>query len=287
MEAAAARGNFTGGWDERALFLDNVKNGKIRILINIESLYDYFINKKSIQRIVSFILATNFLYVRFHTFKNLVGYSIEKSYILKHSYQENEICFIKNYRYNGIDFNFYYMADYIDNGVLCDVKNVNKTYRKKNIEIMRIVSFLYDADANCVFCNGSEGDCYVVSIKKNSVKYDIENFLRDVYDEIKTRTDFYCYKIKYNNSVVCYDKDTLVFKDPYKLWCKNCDNSVIFNSYLVKDVNSLSKIDVFSSSFFDACDSKIILPAISTATDFNESAVLLSLLQGNKKICII
>lgn len=288
MEATAVRENvITVGWKERALFLDNVKNGKISLFINIESLYDYFNNAKSIKSIVSYILATNFLFVRPYTFKNLAGYSIEKSYISRHSYKENDICFVKNYRYKGIDFNFYYVADYLDGDVLCDVKNVNERYRERNIEIMRIVSFLYNADTSCVFCNLCLDYCDVVFIKKNSVRYNIESFLRDVYYQIKIRSDFYCYKIKYNSSVVCDDKDTLVFTNPYKLSCDNCNHSVIFNSYVVKDVSSLSYSDVISSNFFSACDSKIILPALSTATDFNESAVLLSLTQDNKKISII
>jgi hypothetical protein len=288
MEAVAVRENVTSSFKERALFLENLNNMKIKLFINIESLYDYFNNAKSIQKIVSYILSTNFLFVRFYTFRNLAGYSIEKSYISKHSYKENEICFVKNYRYKTIDFNLYYVADcYLDNGVLCDIKNVNSSYRKKNIEIMRIVSFLYNTDTSCVFCDKSLDDCDVVFIKKNSAKYNIESFLRDVYYQIKKMSDFYCYKIKYNNKVVCDDKDTLVFTNPYTLSCFKCNHSVIFNSYLVKDVGSLSYTDVISSNFFDACDSKIILPAISTVTDFNKSAVLLSLIQDNKKIRII
>lgn len=292
MEATVSRVsrgmNVTGGWKERALFLDSVKNGKIRLFINIESLYDYFNRVKSVQRIVYYILATNFLFVRPYTFKNTVGYSIEKSYISMHSYKENDICFVKNYSYKGIDFNFYYVADYIDNGVLCDVKNVNERYRDRNIEIMRIVSFLYNTDVRCIFCSENLKDCDVVFIRKNSFRYNIESFLRDVYSEIERRNDFYCYKIKYKDSVVCDEKDTLVFTNPYKLSCDNCNHSFIFNSYVVKDVSSLSYIDVISSNFFNnACAGRIILPASSTITDFNESAVLLSLVQDNKKISII
>lgn len=274
---------------EKAHFLSLVKKGELQLYVNIESLYDYFRRTKSLFEIVSYILATNFLFVRYYTFKNLVGYSVESLYTSKYSYRANSVCLVKNYKYKNVDFNFYYVADYTEDDDLCDIKNVNEKYKKKNIEIMRIVSFLYNRNTQCVFCNDDLVDCDIVYTRRGSTTYDIQSFIRDVYNVIKSKQDFRCYNIVYDNDVKCYDKNTLVFTDNYSLSCEDCSYHVVFNSYLVKDVNSLSRSDVITSKFFNVCSDKntIILPARSITTDFSKNAIYLSLIKDGKQISII